>query len=226
MMQRKLIAQGGILDFDPGFLSRYEADHLFRVCQEDIDWEQKHYKNYRTGESFPQPRLTAWFADDAKMAYSYSGVTQKVQYWIPELLELKNRVEKATNAVYNSMLLNYYRDGKDSVGSHADDEEELGINATIASVSLGDTRTFRLGCYKSNPRWLVPQQADWLYEVYAPGSDHEYELSHGSLLVMSGTTQHYWKHEIPKQLLTPGQIKLGVKGVGPRVNLTFRWFKV
>lgn len=236
MMQRKLIAQGGILDFDSGFLSHQEADHLFRVFQEDVEWEQKHYKNYRTGESFPQPRLTAWFADDPKMAYSYSGVTQKVQYWLPELLELKNKVEKVTNASYNSVLLNYYRDGKDSVGMHADDEKELGVNATIASVSLGCARRFVLGCYKQNPNWEPPPGEDTYYispfqdqaegSLYVPGSSHEYELTHGSLLVMSGTTQHYWKHEVPKAILTPGQIRMGVQPVGARINLTFRQFTV
>src|ERR1700722_4930851 len=219
MMQRKFILHGGALDFDPVFLSQEEADSLFKFLKEMVDWEQKYYTNYRTGGKFPQPRLTAWYADDPKMTYSYSGITQKVQYWLPELLQLKDKIEKATGANFNSVLLNHYRNGKDSVGMHADDEKELGNNATIASISLGDTRKFYLECYRKNPNWQSSQQTDL-------NSNHEYELTHGSLLVMSGTTQQYWKHEIPKEILTARQIGQGVKPVGPRINLTFRLFTV
>lgn len=195
MMKRTELLSGGILDYDSEFLSRQEADHLLRYLNEEVQWEQKEYTNYRTGQKVAQPRLTAWYADSLDMAYSYSGVTQKVQFWFPELLDLKSKIERATGAQYNSVLLNLYRDGNDSVGLHADDEKELGTNANIASVSLGTTRTFRL---KHN------------------GSKNEmaYPLSHGSLLVMSGTTQHYWKHEVPKERSI----------TEPRINLTFRWF--
>lgn len=196
MMRRTLIADGGILDYDPEFLSRLEADHLVKVFNEEVHWEQKEYTNFRTGQKIPQPRLTAWYADRQDMAYTYSGVTQKVQFWFPELAELKSKVERVTNANYNSVLLNLYRDGNDSVGLHADDEKELGTNATIASVSLGATRTFRLKHMTQNAHQM------------------SYPLSHGSLLVMSGTVQHYWKHEVPKERSV----------TEPRINLTFRWF--
>jgi alkylated DNA repair dioxygenase AlkB len=197
MMNRSLLHLGGILDFDTEFLSKEESDKLFSFLKENVSWEQKFYTDYRTKQKFPQPRLTAWYADDAEMAYSYSGVTQVVQSWLPELLELKKKIEKVSGAEYNSVLLNFYRDGSDSVGYHADDEKELGKNANIASISLGATRQFLL---KPN--------------VPVIGDPIEYELSHGSLLIMSGSVQEHWKHSIPKAA--------GVKD--GRINLTFRKF--
>jgi alkylated DNA repair dioxygenase AlkB len=201
MMERILINAGGILDYDTTFLSTEKADQLFSFFKENIIWEQKHYTHFKTGVSYPQPRLTAWYADSSDMEYSYSGVTQVVQTWIPELLELKSAIETITEAKYNSVLLNYYRDGNDSVGMHSDNEKELGVNANIASVSLGANRVFQLAQFKK-----VKGSSEELGYL-------EYELSHGSLLVMSGTTQHYWKHAIPKAV-----------EAGPRINLTFRYF--
>lgn len=194
MMEQKLITQGGILDYDSDFLPLTHADQLLFFLRNNVEWEQKHYTHFKTGQQYPQPRLTAWYADDTDMAYSYSGVTQKVQKWLPELLDLKKMIENVTGANYNSVLLNLYRTGADSVGMHADNEKELGTNANIASVSLGATRRFELA-YQTEK--LV------------------YNLTHGSLLVMSGTTQHHWKHGIPKADCRE-----------PRINLTFRKFKV
>jgi len=198
-MERKLLAEGGILDFDPYFLSSEEESTLFSFLKEKIAWEQKYYKHFKTGELYPQPRLTAWFADHANMAYSYSGITQVVQPWIPELKDLKHRIEKVTGAEYNSVLLNYYRDGNDSVGLHADNEKELGKNPNIASISLGFPRMF-----------ILEQQSK-----SKPIGYEEYDVTPGSLLVMSGTTQHFWKHSIPK-----------TKNAGPRINLTYRYFNI
>lgn len=224
MMERKLIAEGGIIDYDPSFLLQEEADKLVQYLTANVKWEQKYYTNYKTGDKFPQPRLTAWYADEATMAYSYSGVTQIVQAWLPELLELKKKIEDVTGVNYNSVLLNFYRNGNDSVGSHADDEKELGVDANIASISLGAMRRFLLGCYKQNTNWNREENED--LDNFIPGSDLNYELTNGSLLVMSGTTQHYWKHSIPKMVLTAGQIQAGVAPIGPRINLTFRKFYV
>jgi alkylated DNA repair dioxygenase AlkB len=195
MMERKLIDKGGILDFDISFLPKEEADQLLDFLKQHVAWEQKFYTNYRTGEQYPQPRLTAWYADQTNMAYSYSGITQKVQVWLPELLTLKKKIEAISGADYNSVLLNFYRDGSDAVGFHADDEKELGQNANIASVSLGAARQFQLVGNGSDIRM-------------------DYTLTHGSLFIMSGTTQQYWKHSILKDK----SIKEG------RINLTFRKF--
>lgn len=191
-MERKLLDKGGILDYDTAFLSKEEADKLLSFLKENVSWEQKFY-NYG-GKQVAQPRLTAWYADDPGMKYSYSGVTQQVQAWLPELLELKKKIEAVSGWQYNSVLLNFYRDGNDSVGLHADNEKELGKDPNIASVSLGATRSFILVRNGTSENKL------------------EYKLSHGSLLIMSGTTQAHWKHMIPKEPeLTEG-----------RINLTFR----
>ena len=200
MLKKSLIAEGGILEYEPSFLSKDEADTLFTFLKTNVSWEQKFYKNFRTGQLVPQPRLTAWYADDQNMEYSYSGVTQKVLPWIPELLSIKEKIEQQFNTKYNSVLLNYYRSGSDSVGLHADDEKELGKNANIASVSLGAERTFNLVQVKTSDGSL-------------PQGRVSYNLENGSLLVMAGTTQHFWKHEIPKEF-----------GAESRINLTFRWF--
>lgn len=194
MMERKLITEGGVLDFDSQFLDKGYADKLLTFLKANVSWEQKFY-NYG-GRQIPQPRLTAWFADADNMEYSYSGITQVVLPWLPELLELKKKIEAVSGAEYNSVLLNFYRDGSDSVGRHSDDEKELGDNPNIASVSLGITRFFK----------LISKKDPWEFL--------EYSLSHGSLLVMSGTTQKHWFHEVPK-----------VKDLKEsRINLTFRKF--
>lgn len=189
MMERKLLDQGGLVDYDSTFISEQEADRLLDFLKSHITWEQKFYHYY--GKQVAQPRLTAWYADDPGMKYSYSGVTQTVLPWLPELIELKKKIEATTGWQYNSVLLNFYRDGSDSVGLHADNEKELGKDPNIASVSLGAPRIFQL---------------------VRGESTIDYELTHGSLLVMSGTTQRYWKHTIPKAY----GLKEG------RINLTFR----
>ena len=148
------------------------------------------------GQRIAVPRLTAWFGDP-RATYSYSGITMTPEAWTPLLLELKSLVEpKALGTPFNSVLLNLYRDGNDSVSWHSDDEPELGTNPVIASVSLGQARTFR----------LKHKRDDSIPPV-------EIELTHGSLLVMSGALQHFWKHQLPKRKS---------KSLGPRINLTFR----
>ena len=144
----------------------------------------------------PVPRLTAWFGYP-DTTYSYSGITMTSQPWTPLLLELKSLVEaQVPSTAFNSVLLNLYRDGNDSVSWHSDDEPELGRNPVIASVSLGQARTFRL---KHKVDRTIPPV--------------EIELTHGSLLVMRDALQHHWKHELPKRK-SPD--------LGPRINLTFR----
>jgi alkylated DNA repair dioxygenase AlkB len=136
--------------------------------------------------------LTAWYADTG-LTYTYSGVTHAAIPWTPALAEVRRRVEEASGAPFNSVLLNYYRDGADSMGYHADDEEELGVNPVIASISLGAVRQFFLKHPKS-------------------GEKLKYDLAHGSLLVMGGTCQHHWVHAVPK----------AKTALGERINLTFR----
>ena len=175
----------------PNFFSTEEATILFDTLQKEIPWQQDDIKVY--GKVYPQPRLTALFGNEGK-SYSYSNITMHPHKWSPLLMSIKEKVEKTTEAIYSTVLLNYYRDGKDSNGWHADNEKELGTNPIIASLSFGAERMFQL---KHN---AIPNQ-----KINIP-------LAHGSLLVMKGTTQHFWKHQIPKT----------TKPIGPRINLTFR----
>ena len=146
------------------------------------------------GKQYQQPRLTAWFGDpDAR--YTYSGLSLEPMPWTDLLANIRSRVEALVAAPFNSVLLNYYRDHRDSMGMHSDDEPELGRNPTIASVSLGERRTLLL---KHKFKKELPA-------VQLP-------LDSGSVLLMKGATQHYWKHGINKVS----------RPCGPRVNLTFR----
>jgi alkylated DNA repair dioxygenase AlkB len=146
------------------------------------------------GKRYAQPRLVAWYGDPG-CRYTYSGVRHEPLAWSQPLLEIKRIVEGISRFPYNSVLLNYYRDHRDSMGFHSDDEPELGRNPNIASVSLGERRTFVMKHKKRNE----------LKPVRLP-------LDNGSLLLMRGTTQSYWRHGIGK----------GQEPCGPRVNLTFR----
>jgi alkylated DNA repair dioxygenase AlkB len=180
------IRDGGTLLYDPAFLPPTDADRLFALLREAVPWRQE------VTRGRPFPRLTAWYADPG-LSYSYSGVTHHALDWLPDLLDLRRRVEAAAGAAFNSLLLNLYRDGRDSIGFHADDEPELGENPVVASVSLGAVRRFVL-------------------KHAATGEKLEYELAHGSLLVMGGTCQRFWRHGVPKTKAA----------VGERINLTFR----
>ncbi len=136
MGQRLELADGGTVLVDEGFLEPAAAEHLFAQLLAQTPWQQE------VGRGRPFPRLTAWYADEG-LVYRYSGVTHRGTGWTPTLLSLKQRIEAEAGADFNSMLLNLYRDGKDSIGFHADDEPELGVNPVIASLSLGEGARFR-----------------------------------------------------------------------------------
>ena len=174
------------------FFEKSESDRLFANLLKNINWQQDKIKIF--GKQVDLPRLTAWYGDEGK-SYKYSGITMNPNSWIPSLLSIKQRIEPVAKLSFNSVLANLYRDGQDYVSWHSDDEPELGKNPTIASVSLGDTRRFMLR-HKSNKDLETVEIA----------------LTHGSLLIMRGSTQHFWKHQIPKT----------AKVKKERINLTFR----
>ncbi len=145
------------------------------------------------GKTVAQPRLTAWHGDPGR-DYSYSGLIMKPAPWTPLLQTLKSEIERSVGEIFNSVLLNYYRNERDSVGYHSDNEKELGPEPAIASLSFGDTRIF---VFKSKRKLHRP--------VRVP-------LEDGSLLLMKGPTQRHWLHAIEKE----------AQPRGPRVNLTFR----
>jgi len=181
------VADGGILTYIPEFYTAQEADGLFSYLQANIAWKQERGRFNRLF-----PRLTAFYAD-AGLAYKYSGVIYPALEWTAALDEVRRRVEAAAGAPMNSVLLNRYRDGNDSMGYHADAEPELGTNPIVPSLSFGAVRRFVLRHKKNKQRM-------------------EFDLAHGSLLIMAGTLQHFWVHALPKT----------ARPVGERINLTFR----
>jgi alkylated DNA repair dioxygenase AlkB len=154
----------------------------------DTPWRAETVTVY--GKQHAQPRLTAAYGD---ARYTYSGLTIDPLPWTPLLLAIKAAVESACAYKFNSVLLNYYRDERDSMGMHSDDERSLGRNPVVASVSFGATRTFILRHKASRDTFRL-------------------DLTDGCLLLMAGALQHHWQHGINKL----------AKNVGPRVNLTFR----
>ena len=146
------------------------------------------------GRTYPQPRLIAWYGD-VGMIYTYSGIQLIPLPWTQMLLDIRSRVEAATHTDFNSVLLNYYPDQRDSMGLHSDDEPELGERPILASLSLGEERILILKHKKAKS--LKPVRL---------------RLASGSLLLMRGETQRYWKHGIDKE----------TRRCGPRINLTFR----
>jgi len=166
------------------------ADELFTALRRDVAWRDEDIVLF--GQRRRVPRRVAWYGDpDAK--YTYSGVLHEPLEWIPPIQAVRERAEALAGQRFNSVLLNLYRDGRDGMGWHADDEPELGPQPVIASVSLGATRRFRMRHRRR--REIV-----------------SLDLGHGSLLLMAGPTQHHWVHAVPKT----------TRAVGERINLTFR----
>lgn len=184
-METHELQDGGILLYDDAFLPPDLATEYFTELLEYTAWEQK------SGVfGHKQPRLTA-SCGDAGLTYRYSGTKNPALPWTPPLLEIKQKIE-AIQGRYNFCLLNRYRSGADSVGWHADDEPEMGN--VIGSLSLGATRMFRI-------RHNTTKET------------RNFQVGNSTLIIMAGTMQQYWKHEVPKT----------TESVGERINLTFRW---
>lgn len=175
----------------PRALAPATATRLFETLRREIDWHGEEILMF--GRRVPVPRRVAWHGDPGA-SYTYSGTAHEPLPWTDALLEIRARASELTGASYNSVLLNLYRDGRDGMGWHSDDEPELGVNPVIASVSLGVERRFCLRHRRSR---------DLRREVI---------LEHGSLLCMAGATQHHWLHALPKASWCNGE----------RINLTFR----
>lgn len=182
------------IEYYPNFFDSFRATEVLARLKAEIPWQQDSITVF--GKTHPQPRLTALFGNEGK-SYSYSNIVMQPNIWNPLLMLIKDKIEKVCTDHFTTVLLNYYRDGKDSNGWHADNERELGRNPIIASVSFGAERSFHLqhNTIKDQKLKIV--------------------LEHGSLFIMKGVTQHFWKHQIPKT----------AKPIGPRINLTFRIIK-
>lgn len=178
------------VEYFPNFLTSTAANELYNHCS-NLDWQQNNIKIM--GKTMPVPRLECMYGDTA-CNYLYSNsVLLKPLAWTTELLELRSLLESTTGYHFNIVLCNRYRDGRDSVGWHADNEPSMGLQPAIASLSLGATRKFQL-----RPR--------------TGGKSVNFWLEHGSLLLMQPGCQEDWVHQLPKTS----------KPVGERINLTFR----
>jgi alkylated DNA repair dioxygenase AlkB len=177
------------LEYHPCFLAPDEADDCLARLWRELAWSQQDIVLF--GKPRRQPRLTAWYGDP-EASYRYSGLSLTPLPWHPLLRSLADRIGERTAARYNAVLANAYRDGRDSMGWHRDDEVELGPNPVIASLSLGQERRFLLR--------------------EAGQRSHGLDLAHGSLLVMKGDCQRRYQHALPKSR----------SEMGLRINLTFR----
>lgn len=177
----------------PNFFKKNESDYFLNEFLENIEWKQEEMNIY--GKKIKLPRLTAWYGNNDK-SYSFSGIILEPTNWTTDLLKIKNKIEIKCKANFNSVLLNLYRNGNDSISWHTDAEKELGKNPIIASVNFGATRKFQMR-HRTTKEKI------------------EIDLQHGSLLIMKGELQHFWQHQVPKTK----------KKVNKRINLTFRIIK-
>ncbi|HEY6942293.1 alpha-ketoglutarate-dependent dioxygenase AlkB family protein [Dokdonella sp.] len=170
---------------------RAEADALYLALLEEIAWAPHRLRLF--GRELDAPRLSCWIGD-ADAVYAYSGARFAPQAWTPSVARVRDALQARLGLGFNSVLANLYRDGRDTVGWHSDDEPELGAEPVIASASFGAPRTFRLRSRQTREAAL------------------SIELAHGSLLVMAGATQRLYQHALPRR----------TRVAGPRINLTFR----
>jgi len=177
------------LEYFPDWLTGSRASDLYQRLYSEVPWQQGRVKVF--GKWHDIPRLQSWHGD-ADALYRYSGKTLEPLPWTPTLSYLKRRLSEAGISC-NSVLCNLYRDGKDRMGWHRDNESELGDNPIIASVSLAAQRDFKL-------RHVITKETLNL------------SLLPGSLLILKGEAQRYWEHSLPARL----------KVTEPRINLTFR----
>lgn len=189
----RVVATDGFADYYPNFLAPAARAALLQELLRLDSFQQNEIVLF--GKKIKVPRLEAYYALNGEQ-YGYSGQQLKAEKFPTFLDELRLEVQKRTGNKYNALLINYYRDGQDSNGWHADNEKTLGPNPSIASISLGAERTFEL-------------------KHLSTGQKKSVLLADGSLLHMHGPLQHHYKHQLPKKrALTEA-----------RLNLTFRWIQ-
>ena len=179
------------IKYYPNFLNTKEADLYLEQLTKETPWRNDPITVF--GKTYPQPRMTSLHGHTTD-SYGYSCIVMQPNPMRKPLLDIEQKLQAFTKETFTTVLLNLYRDGQDSNGWHADNEKELGVNPVIASISLGASRYFHLKHNSDKSQRL------------------KLELTHGSLLLMEGATQHFWKHQIAKT----------AKKVGTRINLTFR----
>ncbi len=171
------------------FFSGQESFNLLNKIKSTVKWRDDKITMF--GKTYPQARKVAFYGDE-NIEYTYSRIKMSTRFWTDELKMLNDRLKLDYDLIFNTALVNYYRDGRDHMSWHRDDEPELGINPLIASISFGASRDF--------------------FFRHDEGEKVKLTLENGDLLLMLGETQHHWKHALPKRL----------KINEPRMNITFR----
>ena len=199
---REIPVADGDLRLYPQLFAAEESERFLNDLKRQVDWKSERIKMF--GRSLPLPRLTAWFGDPG-MRYTYSGISVEPAVWTPTLLRIKSRIEAVSTARFNSVLLNYYRDGQDSVAWHSDDEPELGRDGVIGSVSFGAERPFQLRHRTDHAAGAA--------SIREPTRNRlTLDLPNGSYLEMGAGMQRNWVHRLPKRPRLTEE----------RINLTFR----
>ena len=190
-MNSEIVAHNDLkIRIEDNFFDSNQSDEFLNKLIKNLSWESMMIKMF--GKDLKIPRLQCWIGDEG-CDYKYSGKKLNRQDWSSELLQIRKKIFKDLKIDFNSVLANYYRDGKDSMGWHSDDEKELGPNPTIASISFGSERNLYFRNKITKETISIPQ-------------------AHGCLIVIDGKTQKNWQHSIKKTQ----------KIIGPRINLTFR----
>ena len=190
-MNNEIVAHNDLkIRIEDNFFDSNQSDEFLNKLIKNLSWESMMIKMF--GKDLRIPRLQCWIGDEG-CDYKYSGKKLNRQDWSSELLQIRKKIFKDLKIDFNSVLANYYRDGKDSMGWHSDDEKELGPNPTIASISFGSERNLYFRNKITKETISIPQ-------------------AHGCLIVIDGKTQKNWQHSIKKTQ----------KIIGPRINLTFR----
>ena len=190
-MKNEIVAHNDLkIRIEEDFFNSVDSNKLLKKFISKLPWESMIIKMF--GKDTKIPRLQCWIGDEG-CEYRYSGKQLNRQIWSQDLIMIRKKIYKELKIDFNSVLANYYRDGKDSMGWHSDDEKELGPNPTIASISFGSERDLVFRNKISKETLAIPQ-------------------TNGSLILIDGETQKNWQHSIKKTQ----------KLIGPRINLTFR----
>jgi alkylated DNA repair dioxygenase AlkB len=190
-MKNEIVAHNDLkIRIEEDFFNSVDSKKLLKKFISKLPWESMIIKMF--GKDTKIPRLQCWIGDEG-CEYRYSGKQLNRQIWSQDLIMIRKKIYEELNIDFNSVLANYYRDGKDSMGWHSDDEKELGPNPTIASISFGSERDLVFRNKISKETLAIPQ-------------------TNGSLILIDGETQKNWQHSIKKTQ----------KLIGPRINLTFR----
>jgi alkylated DNA repair dioxygenase AlkB len=194
-LRESLPLPGADLHYYPHFHDARTASRLLAYFLREVPWRQDRIRI--AGKLMDVPRLQAWYGDKGS-GYGYSGISLTPLPWTQELQEIRETLKRITGLAFNSVLLNLYRNGRDSVAWHSDDEAELGPDPCIASLSYGAARKLEI---RPVDRSL--------------GGRQSLVLGDGSLLLMGKGFQRYWQHQVPKVPHLDA----------PRVNLTFRYIR-